>query len=192
MSARSFRGLLAVVVLMAMVSCSSKTATPAMPSTPTLSAVPALMVPASLKATPEILSRYDAAWRRMQAGDTARATSEFNDVLRRMPGFYPASTALGYIAALDRKYDEAVRRFDAAIALDRDLRVLPAAGRQRGRRAETADLDVHRQPEADRRILAELHRHARVTSQVTVGSQITVEADVPRRIRDRFLRREIA
>src|SRR5687767_3563529 len=46
--------------------------------------------------------------------------------------------------------------------------------------------------EADRQILTELHRHARVTSQVTVGSQITVEADVPRRIRDRFLRREIA
>ncbi len=42
--------------------------------------------------------------------------------------------------------------------------------------------------DADRRILAELHRHARVTSQVTVGSQITVEADVPRRIRNRFLR----
>jgi GTP-binding protein HflX len=46
---------------------------------------------------------------------------------------------------------------------------------------------------ADRKILNELHRHARVTSQVTVGSQITVEAEVPRRIRDRFLRaREIA
>ena len=40
----------------------------------------------------------------------------------------------------------------------------------------------------DRQILSELHRHARVASQVTVGSHITVEADVPRRIRDRFLR----
>ena len=42
--------------------------------------------------------------------------------------------------------------------------------------------------DADRQILSELHRHARVASQVTVGSQITVEADVPRRIRDRFVR----
>jgi hypothetical protein len=42
--------------------------------------------------------------------------------------------------------------------------------------------------EADRQTLTELHRHARVTSQVTVGSQITVDAEVPRRIRDRFLR----
>jgi Flp pilus assembly protein TadD len=124
MSARGFRGLPAVMALIVMVSCSSKTATPAMPSTPTLSAVPALMVPASLKATPEILARYDAAWRRMQAGDVSRATSEFNEVLRRSPGFYPAATALGYIAAMDRRYDEAVRRFDAAIALDRTY--LPA------------------------------------------------------------------
>ena len=47
--------------------------------------------------------------------------------------------------------------------------------------------------DADRQLLTELHRHARVTSQVTVGSQVTVEAEVPRRIRDRFLRaREIA
>lgn len=42
--------------------------------------------------------------------------------------------------------------------------------------------------EADRQILAELHRHARVTSQVTVGAYVTVQAEVPRRIRDRFLR----
>jgi GTP-binding protein HflX len=42
--------------------------------------------------------------------------------------------------------------------------------------------------DADRHVLGELHRHARVTSQVTVGSHVTVEADVPRRIRERFLR----
>jgi Tfp pilus assembly protein PilF len=118
MNARTPRDLVAVAALLVMASCASKTAAPAMPSTPTLSAVPALMVPASLKASPEVLARYDAAWRRMQAGDTDRAASEFNDVLRRQPGFYPAATALGYIAALDRKYDDAVRRFDAAIALD--------------------------------------------------------------------------
>lgn len=42
--------------------------------------------------------------------------------------------------------------------------------------------------DADRQVLTELHRHARVTSQVTVGPHVTVEADVPRRIRNRFLR----
>jgi Tfp pilus assembly protein PilF len=116
--------LTVTVALAVAMACSSKTVPPAMPSTPTISAVPALVVPATLKATPETLARYDSAWRRMQAGDTSRATSEFEEVLRRAPGFYPASTALGYIAALDRKYDEAVRRFDSAIALDRTY--LPA------------------------------------------------------------------
>jgi tetratricopeptide (TPR) repeat protein len=107
------------------VACASKKPVATVtPSTTTLSDVPMLMVPATLKAPPDILARYDAAWRRMQAGDLSRATSEFNDVLRRAPGFYPAATALGYIAALDRKYDEAARRFDAAIALDRTY--LPA------------------------------------------------------------------
>jgi tetratricopeptide (TPR) repeat protein len=124
MSARLSRQLAAVAMLFVMTACASKTAAPAMPSTPTLSAVPALMVPPSLKASPEVLARYDAGWRRMQAGDPDRATTEFTEVLRRQPGFYPASTALGYIAALDRKYDEAVRRFDAAIALD--SKYLPA------------------------------------------------------------------
>jgi GTP-binding protein HflX len=40
--------------------------------------------------------------------------------------------------------------------------------------------------DVDRHVLTELHRHARVTSQVTVGAQVTVEADVPRRVRDRL------
>ena len=124
MSTRPCRALIAVAGLLAMAACSSKTAAPAMPSTPTLSSVPALMVPATLNASPEILARYDGAWRRMQAGDLSRATSEFYEVLKRSPGFYPAATALGYIAAMDRKYDEAARRFDAAIALDQ--KYLPA------------------------------------------------------------------
>ncbi|MSO49126.1 MAG: GTPase HflX [Acidobacteria bacterium] len=47
--------------------------------------------------------------------------------------------------------------------------------------------------EADRQVLVELHRYARVTSQITVGAQVTVEADVPRRLHDRLLRlQEIA
>ena len=41
------------------------------------------------------------------------------------------------------------RGADPAVALDRHLRVLPAAGRQRGRRTEAAHLDVHRQSQSD-------------------------------------------
>jgi GTP-binding protein HflX len=51
---------------------------------------------------------------------------------------------------------------------------------------ETFTLDFSN--EADRHVLTELHRHARVTSQVTVGSHVTVEAEVPRRVRDRLAR----
>ena len=47
---------------------------------------------------------------------------------------------------------------DPAVALDRHLRMLPAAGRQRRRRAEAADLHVHRQPEADQPALARAPR----------------------------------
>jgi len=47
--------------------------------------------------------------------------------------------------------------------------------------------------EADREVLMELHRLGRVTSQVTDGSHVTVEAAVSRRVRDRLSRgREIA
>ena len=58
---------------------------------------------------------------------------------------------------------------------------------------ERATFNLDFSDDHDRQLLADLHRHGHVTSQVTVGSQITVEAAVPRRIRDRFLRRrEIA
>jgi GTP-binding protein HflX len=66
--------------------------------------------------------------------------------------------------------------------------------------ASRVEMDIERETfvldfalESDRRILAELHRHARVTSQVTVGTEVTVEAEVPRRLLDRLQRlREIA
>jgi 50S ribosomal subunit-associated GTPase HflX len=47
-------------------------------------------------------------------------------------------------------------------------------------------LDGSREP--DRRLLAELYRHARVLSHVTDDDQISVEADVPRRLMPRFRR----
>lgn len=47
----------------------------------------------------------------------------------------------------------------------------------------TLRLDYGR--EADRRLLTEVHRHGAVRSQVTVGNEIVVEADVPRRWMER-------
>ncbi len=68
----------------------------------------------------------------------------------------------------------------------KDLIDLVASRVEMDTERETFTLDYS--SDADRRVLSELHRHARVTSQVTVGSQVTVEAEVPRRVRDRLLR----
>jgi GTP-binding protein HflX len=48
-------------------------------------------------------------------------------------------------------------------------------------------LDDSREP--DRKTLAELYRHGRVISQVTERNRISIEADVPRRMVSRFVRR---
>src|SRR6185436_161696 len=44
--------------------------------------------------------------------------------------------------------------------------------------------------EGDRRLLADLYRHARVISHVTTGDAVAVEADVPRRLVKRMQRNE--
>jgi GTP-binding protein HflX len=44
--------------------------------------------------------------------------------------------------------------------------------------------------DADRRLLADLYRHARVISHVATGHAVSVEADVPRRLMKRVLRSE--
>ncbi len=50
---------------------------------------------------------------------------------------------------------------------------------------ERATFELDYAQEADRALLAEIHRYGRVRSQVTRGERITVEADVPRRWLDR-------
>jgi tetratricopeptide (TPR) repeat protein len=81
--------------------------------------VPALIVPDNAVATPEIRSKHEAAWRRLQAGDLRGASREFTDILRRAPEFFPAEAGLGHIASLERRYDEAARHYDAVVAADR-------------------------------------------------------------------------
>ena len=100
------------------------------------------------------------------------------------------------IATVDR--DRLVATAPAAVCVSaatgdgvRELIDLVASRVAMDTEATTFTLDFS--DDADRQILNELHRHARVTSQVTVGSQVTVEAEVPRRIRERFQRaKEIA
>jgi Tfp pilus assembly protein PilF len=86
--------------------------------------VPMLTVPEGLVVAPDVRSRHDDAWRRLQSGDLRGAHRDFTEALRRAPQFYPASAGLGYVAMLERRLDEAAEQFDAAIAADQSY--LPA------------------------------------------------------------------
>jgi len=117
-TARGWRVLLTAGAMAAAAACASGPPKPATPATPAYRDLPLLTVPAALKASPDVRARHEAAWRRLQSGDLGRASREFADLLRREPAFYPAATALGFLASIDRRYDDAVRRFDAVIAAD--------------------------------------------------------------------------
>ena len=52
--------------------------------------------------------------------------------------------------------------------------------------AERVQLKLDGTREADRRLVADLYRHARVVSHVTSGTHVAIEADVPRRFLSRF------
>jgi GTP-binding protein HflX len=52
--------------------------------------------------------------------------------------------------------------------------------------AERIRLELDGSREADRRLVADLYRHARVVSHVTSGTQVAIEADVPRRLLSRL------
>lgn len=107
---------LVVAAMITVAGCAG--ARPAAPATPRYPDVPMLFVPDNAVATPEIRNRHEAAWRRLQAGDLRGAGREFTEVLRRAPEFFPAEAGLGHIAALERRYEDAARHFDAVIAAD--------------------------------------------------------------------------
>jgi len=57
--------------------------------------------------------------------------------------------------------------------------------------AERVRLEFDGGREADRRLVADLYRHARVISHVTSDDRVSIEADVPRRLLERFLRAKV-
>jgi GTP-binding protein HflX len=65
-------------------------------------------------------------------------------------------------------------------------RVVDAIARHLALDAERVMVTLDGTSEQDRRVLADLYRHARVVSHVADGDDITVEADVPRRWLPRF------
>ena len=66
----------------------------------------------------------DRGWQFLQAGDFGNAEREFNTVLRRVPGFYPAEAALGWVALARRDREAALEHFDRA--LTRNATYVPA------------------------------------------------------------------
>jgi len=57
--------------------------------------------------------------------------------------------------------------------------------------AERMQLEFDDSREADRRLVADLYRHARVLSHVTAATRVAIEADVPRRLSARFRRAKV-
>jgi Tetratricopeptide repeat len=91
---------------------------PAVVTTPQYPDLPALVVPASLKPTADIVRRHDEAWRRLQSGDLGGARRGYQAILARDPSFYPAAAGLGDVAMANRDYKEAAAQFGAAIQAD--------------------------------------------------------------------------
>jgi 50S ribosomal subunit-associated GTPase HflX len=64
--------------------------------------------------------------------------------------------------------------------------------------ASRLEMDVERmhlafdaRRDGDRKLVADLYRHAQVVSHITTGDRMVLEADVPRRLMERFLRAQV-
>lgn len=62
-------------------------------------------------------SRHEAAWRHLQAGDTRAAAREYAAAAGKAGAFFPAEAGLGYVLIADRRFDEALARFDRVLRL---------------------------------------------------------------------------
>jgi GTP-binding protein HflX len=78
----------------------------------------------------------------------------------------------------------------AARRVGRD-RLITEMGQRLGMDAERVRLAFDDRRESDRRLIADLYRHARVISHVARADQVWIEADVPRRLRARFHRAKV-
>jgi Tfp pilus assembly protein PilF len=91
---------------------------------PRFPSFPTPVVPAALGASAEIRSRMDAAWLRLQAGDTTGAARDFDRLLADRPDFYPAETARAFVDLAEREMDRAGRRFTRVV--EREATYVPA------------------------------------------------------------------
>ena len=120
---KGFRYLAPALVIFA-ASCVSapKAGPPA--GAPAFAAILTPVIPKTVTVSADIRQRHDAAWARLQAGDSKTAVREYTELLKLAPSFYPAEAGLGFAALSSRHYPEAITRFRAA--LSRDARYVPA------------------------------------------------------------------
>ena len=88
------------------------------------------------------------------------------------------------LAGLTARYPEAV--FIAATRVAERAAVVDAISGRLAMDGERMRFALDGRQERDRRVLADLYRHARVVSHVADDHRIAVEADVPRRLMPRF------
>jgi GTP-binding protein HflX len=69
--------------------------------------------------------------------------------------------------------------------------LVEAISRELAMDAERVQLQLDERREADRRLIADLYRHARVVSHTTAGDRVSIEADVPRRFLGRVRRAQV-
>ena len=106
---------LAVGLAVMVAACAARAVPP--PAAPAASKYPDFMyptVPAAMQREAGA-ERIDLAWRFLQSGDTRSAARDFDAVLKRNPGFYPARAGEGYVALARGDHDQALTAFDAAI-----------------------------------------------------------------------------
>jgi GTP-binding protein HflX len=69
--------------------------------------------------------------------------------------------------------------------------LVEAMSRELAMDAERVQLQFDERADADRRLISELYRHARVLSHVTTGHRVAIQADVPRRLLPRMRRVQV-
>ncbi|MEW5983325.1 MAG: S-layer homology domain-containing protein [Acidobacteriota bacterium] len=64
-----------------------------------------------------LAARHMRAWQMLQSGDARGAEREYATLLRRNPGFFPGETGFAYVRVAGQQYQDAIARFDRALAM---------------------------------------------------------------------------
>ena len=112
---RCRRWVFAAPVAAVLAACAPKVVTPPVVTSPRF---PDFVFPAAPAGVGDAQSRSgeERGWQFLQAGDLGNAEREFNLLLRRQPGFYPAEAALGWVALARRDREAALEHFEGALA----------------------------------------------------------------------------